>query len=178
MADSLTIKQFAIKLRGVISDRTLFDWAAKGVISKPAKGSRGRGDCWLWIEQIIKHYQAQVSEDEDLLRAARIRGENARANKVELHVAEMSGELVRATEVVQLWSAALSVTKAKFLALSSTLTDELAGITDAAIRKEIIDAAIHEALEELGGGELVCKTAGIIGEGTDSPEATAEAYGE
>lgn len=174
----VTFRELSNLLSGLVAERTLREWAKSGVLSSPAKGARGKGDAWEWVRQILAHYQGKSSEQTDALRDAKIRAENARAKKAEIWIGEASGELVRAEQVVATWSAAFSVCKSKLLGMAGALVDELQGITDPVIRKEIIEAAVYEALEELGRGQLVRECNSAIGSGGDGDFAAAEIDGE
>lgn len=174
-AELVSLRDLAIKINLCINDRTLRDWVTKGIISAPGKGNKG--NLWQWIEQIIRHYQSRATADCDELRAAKIRTENARASKLELQVAEVEGELVRASEVVEAWTRTISLTKAKLLALASELAPELDGVTDTAYRKELIENAILDCLEELGSGGFSERIGSVESE-SDGVEAAAEADGE
>jgi phage terminase Nu1 subunit (DNA packaging protein) len=170
----MSISSFALKLGGVVADRTIRDWISKGILSEPVKGTRGKGDHWVWVQEIIQYYQRQANQSEDQLRDSKIRSENARAKKMEIQIAESEGELVRAADVVATWSAAFSVCKARFMGLAVTLTDDLVGITDQAIAKEIIQDAIQEILEELGDGGIVSRPNHADEDSSDGAEASAE----
>jgi phage terminase Nu1 subunit (DNA packaging protein) len=141
--------------------RTLRDWVEKGYLTRPARG--GRGDIWVWTKEIFEHYRSRITEGEDELRLAKIRSENARAQKMELQIEETEGTLVKAADVVATWSSAFNVCKNRFMGLAVTLADDLAGVTDKTIAKEIIQDAIEEILEELGSG-------GIVNRSTDPAE--------
>jgi hypothetical protein len=173
----MSISSFALKLGGVVADRTIRDWISKGILSEPVKGTRGKGDHWVWVQEIIQYYQRQANQSEDQLRDSKIRSENARAKKMEIQIAESEGELVRAADVVATWSAAFSVCKSRFMGLAVTLTDDLAGITDQAIAKEIIQDAIQEILEELGEGGIVSRSNRADDPGSDGAEAPTETDG-
>jgi hypothetical protein len=140
--------EFAARINYAIATRTLREWIDKKIVTAAARGADGKIIAWLWVEEIIKYLQSQRDSDE--LRAAKIRSENARAAKIEMQNEETEGTLVRAEDVVATWAAAFSVCKGKLMGLAVTLADELAGITDTVIRKEIIQDAIQEILEELG----------------------------
>lgn len=166
--ESIALIAYSAKVGNKPDVRTLRDWADKGFISKP--NSQGRGNAWEWTRQIFEHYRSRITEGEDQLRDAKIRSENARAQKMELQIQETEGELVRAADVVATWSSAFTVCKNRFMGLAVTLADDLAGITDKAIAKEIIQDAIQEILEELGGGGIVSESNGA----TDKSEFGAE----
>lgn len=144
-----------------------------GVLSKPLNR---KGNGYEWASQLIEHYRTRGKTDDSA--AAKLETERWRARKLELQVLETSGELVRAADVVRTWSAAFSTCKAKMLSLGTSLADELEGITDKAIRLEIIQDAILDALEELGTGEIVSGATRAFIESGDGDEATAEADGE
>lgn len=173
--ESIALIAYSAKVGNKPDVRTLRDWADKGIISKPA---RGRGNAWEWTRQIFEHYRSRITEGEDQLRDAKIRSENARAQKMELQIQETEGELVRAADVVATWSSAFTVCKNRFLGLAVTLADDLAGITDKAIVKEIIQDAIQEILEELGSGGLVSGFDRAIDESEFGAETSPEADSE
>lgn len=169
--ESIALIAYGAKIGNKPDVRTLRDWADKGIISKP---KNGRGNAWEWTRQIFDHYRSRITEGEDHLRDAKIRSENARAQKMELQIQEVEGELVRAADVVTTWSNAFSICKNRFMALAVTLADDLAGITDKAIALEIIQDAVQEILEELGSGGIVCELNRATDDSEHSTEATAE----
>lgn len=172
--ESMALIAYSAKVGNKPDVRTLRDWADKGIISKPV---RGRGNAWEWTRQIFEHYRSRITEGEDQLRDAKIRSENARAQKMELQIQETEGELVRAAEVVATWSSAFTVCKNRFMGLAVTLADDLAGITDKAIAKEIIQDAIQEILEELGSGGIVSESNGATDESEFGAETSPETDG-
>lgn len=93
----------------------------------------------------------EVVEDESKINPAI---ENAllareKRKKVRLENAEKEGELINGEEVAQKWQHIIYACKTRFLAIGARLAPVLPVKTDPHEIKEMIDAAVSEALEEL-----------------------------
>jgi len=88
----------------------------------------------------------------DEIAAARLRVELAKANKLELEVAEKSGQVVSKAAVDRAAREAATVVRQRLEQLPERLAGELVGADAGAIRSKLA-AAVHHALVELTGGE-------------------------
>jgi len=71
------------------------------------------------------------------------------ADKAEMEVRELSGELVRVTDVVLEWQHILADVKGKLLSIPSKLATLVADIDNPGEAQEIIEQYVREALQEL-----------------------------
>jgi phage terminase Nu1 subunit (DNA packaging protein) len=143
--EQIPAEEFCLRLDGLIAGRTFRDWQEQG---KLAPTVAGKIPTWLWVKQIIQHYQGT----EDELREVKIRVETARANKLEMQNDELSGQLVRVEVVKNSWISALATCRASLRALSSSLAESLDGIESKAKRQEIILTEIDFILTQLAKG--------------------------
>ncbi len=147
-----------------ISDRWLRKLIDDGAIL-PAK--RGEFDFAQVARQYIAHLQA--SNDKLKATAATLQAEvdrlrdqtgiadkaqhearrsKALAEKAEIDVAEMRGQLVPADQVADVFNAAVQVMKTRVRSVPTTVAPQI-GARDIAMAEKVIRVAIDEALEEL-----------------------------
>lgn len=100
-----------------------------------------------------------------------------RADKEELLVAELRGELIRTDAAVRAWQHILTAVRAKLLAMPNRMAIQLAPLEDATECQDLIEAAVHEALGELSETGLPDEIAERLGQGAGGFEAAAEANG-
>jgi len=77
------------------------------------------------------------------------------ADKAEMEVMEMSGELVRVEDVLSDWQSILMDCKGKLLAIPSKVATLVADMDDPAEAQQLVDEHIREALEELADYEFI-----------------------
>ena len=120
--------------------RSFFRLVEDGVIPKADAGEYILGDV---AEAYWKH--CSVGEG---LEAEQTRLTKARADKIELELAEQRGELHRASAVMRVWADNVINAKTRLLAIPTKIAPELVGKSiqevQVALKKEI-----HEALLEL-----------------------------
>jgi phage terminase Nu1 subunit (DNA packaging protein) len=95
----------------------------------------------------------QRKDDLDLT-AERARLASAQANKTELEVAELKGEMVRRDEITAHWSAMVAAMRAKLLSLPSKMATRVAGPGKAKEVEALLREQVHQALEEIAGDEF------------------------
>jgi hypothetical protein len=142
--EQIPLEEFSLRLDGLIASRTFRDWQEQG---KLAPTVAGKIPTWLWVKQIIQHYQGT----EDELREVKIRVETARANKLEMQNDEAERRLIRVEEVKETWTRALVECRTSLRGLATTLAEELEGVTDKAERQEVILTEVDFILKTLGG---------------------------
>ena len=81
----------------------------------------------------------------------RTRLTKAQADKTELEVSELRGELVRAPVIGLHWQAMVAAMRAKLLSLPSKVAPQVAGPDSLSRTQELIQANVHEALAEIAG---------------------------
>ena len=81
----------------------------------------------------------------------RTRLTKAQADKTELEVSELRGELVRAPVIGLHWQAMVAAMRAKLLSLPSKVAPLVAGPDSLSRTQELIQANVHEALAEIAG---------------------------
>jgi hypothetical protein len=135
-----------------IPQRSLYNLQKQGVLPKSV--AKGKHDLCEILPKLVEHLRSE-SGSGDELKKHRILELRQKSRKLELQNQETEGTLVKAADVVATWSSAFNVCKNRFMGLAVTLADDLAGVTDKTIAKEIIQDAIEEILEELGSGGIL-----------------------
>jgi phage terminase Nu1 subunit (DNA packaging protein) len=98
----------------------------------------------------------------------------AQADKAEIDVQELNGELVRASEVSAVWYNTVTACKSRLLSIPSKAAPIVAAETNAGECQIIIDDLVREALEELSNYAISEQD---HPEGDEGMESTAEANG-
>lgn len=83
------------------------------------------------------------------LTDARTAHETQKAKLAELEFRKRSGELVEKDEMIKFCSEIISVTRTRFLGIGAKVAPEIIGLENIKKIKAIIDAEIHDALNEL-----------------------------
>jgi len=94
----------------------------------------------------------------DDFQAERTRLTKAQADKTELEVAELAGELVRAEEVAQAWGEKIGAAASRLKSLPSKLAQRVAAPGKTAEVQALAQDAVFEALNELAGDGLPERT--------------------
>ena len=135
-----------------LPERTLRHMAENGVLPKAAKGEYILGD-------VTEAYWKHVLGSEGL-EAEQTRLTKAKADKAEIELAELKGEMHSYTDVESAWTEDVMNAKTRLLAIPTKLAPELVGKSvqeiQAALKKEI-----YEALYELAGydGQRIARAA-------------------
>lgn len=133
-----------------IPDRTIRHWQLQGIVPKSPEMIDA-------LKAIIVHYQKSLEsssrkENKGALYEEEVRLTKARADKVELEVAEKEGILIKTDEVVKVWSDYILACRAKMLSIPAKLAYELAGednpLAVEGILREVIDQSLGELAEE------------------------------
>ena len=74
--------------------------------------------------------------------------------KLQLEIAELRGDLVRASEVESRWQEVLATMRAKLLALPSKLAVAIGAPDRLQVAQDRAQALVHEALSELAAGHV------------------------
>lgn len=97
------------------------------------------------------------------------------ADKAEMEVKELAGELVPVEDMLNAWQEILMGCKGKILSIPSKLATLVVDIDDPAEAQELIEFHLREALEELSDYGAVRERQRDTADGPDSPEAASEA---
>ena len=87
-----------------------------------------------------------------VLARAKAKRETYRAQMAELEYKEKLGELIREDEAVEIWSQQIQVARARFMALPTRLSSELAQCSTIREAERILREAIKEVLTEVADG--------------------------
>lgn len=161
----------------LITDRRVQQLSKEGVIPKT---EHGRYQLAPAVQGYIRYLQdrslGRPSAPEDF-HSEKTRLVRLQADRAELEVSEMAGDLVRSQDVSREWYNAVSDCKGRLLSIPTKAAPIVAAETSAGACKKIIDDLVFEALEELGSyGNSEREEADH--QGHDSVEATTEADGE
>lgn len=116
---------------------------------------------WMVERELAKH--GRVGGDDLNGRTLDLTNERARlakaqADKTELEVAELHGEMVRVPEVTEAWSKHIAAARARLLALPSKAAARVAAPALLAETQELLRGIVDEALNELAGDGLPERT--------------------
>lgn len=125
-----------------ISERSFYRLVEERVIPKEADGIYVLGE-------VVDAYYKNLLGNKGLA-AARTRLANAEAEMRELELAEMKGQMFRASDVSKAWTDNVINVRAKLLAIPTKISHELIG-KDLADINMILKREIYEALNELAG---------------------------
>lgn len=134
---------------------TIREWERRGcpVESRGRKGVQAQyntADLIRWREQ-----QAALAASGDLsamdIDEAKRRKLAAEAAIVEIELDKARGELVEVSVVMEAVGKGLDACRSRLLSIGSKIAPDIALETDAATVKEIVDDAVHEALDEISG---------------------------
>lgn len=125
-----------------ISERTFNRYVESGIIPKSDYGEYILGEVinGFWHNQL----------DNEGFEVARTRLTTAQAEMKELELAEMRGELHRASAISEVWAKQVMNAKTRLLAIPTKTAPELVGKDLATIASKLKNA-IYEALYELAG---------------------------
>lgn len=132
-----------------MSDRSIRDLAARGVVERDA---RGRYPLEASIARYCNHLREMAAgrsgdDGSRSLVSERARLAKAQADEREAKLAAMRGELLPAGEVLEEWSSIMCQVRAGMLAVPSRVRQRLGHLT--ADDGEIIDQEIRDVLSEL-----------------------------
>jgi len=97
------------------------------------------------------------------------------ADKAEMEVEELAGQLVRVDDVLDQWQNILADVKGKLLAIPSKLATLVADISNPAEAQELIDDYVREALQELSDYDRSRKSTANSDSGNESPNPAPKA---
>lgn len=159
----------------LLTDRRVQQLAKDGVIPKT---EHGRYELAPAVQGYIRYLQdrtvgnAAAPADYHLEKSRLTR---LQADKAEMEVKEIAGELVRVEDLLNSWHEILMDCKGKILSIPSKLATVVIDIDDPAEAQELIEFHLREALEELSDYAAVRERQRDTAGGTQSPEASSEA---
>lgn len=108
---------------------------------------------------------------------ARTRKINAEAEIAELELQRIKATMCFTADVVKAWESVLHACKSKLLAVPTKMAPVISNISDTAIVKEHLDAAVREALDELANYQpsvdpVATGSAVMVVESADAEPAT------
>lgn len=134
----------------LLTERRVQQLSKDGVIPKM---DHGRYDLVQAVQGYIKYLQerslGRPSAPEDY-HTEKARLVKSQADKAELEVKTMRGELVEANAVASEWFSAVNDCKSRLLSIASKAAPILASESNAGACQTIIDDLVREALTELG----------------------------
>lgn len=133
-----------------LTERRIQQLARDGVIPKPEKGRYDLAGC---VQAYVKYLQERANGRGDIepqdayLERARLL--KAQADKTELEVKAMNGELIAAERAEFLWSGLVSAFRARLLALPVRCAQIVTSLTNYTEIEACLRAQVYEALNEL-----------------------------
>lgn len=130
-----------------ISARTLTEYQKEGMpIEKEGKrGQSNTYDTAKVIEWLVKRAADSTGE----MDKAKLRLAIAQANKAELEVEEMQGDLIPLEKMKAMWAGVLATCRARILSMPTRLAPVLINTKDPKKVEKVVRDACHEALNEL-----------------------------
>lgn len=159
----------------LLTDRRVQQLVKDGIIPKT---EHGRYELAPAVQGYIRYLQdrsvgnALAPADYHLEKSRLTR---LQADKAEMEVKEIAGELVRVEDLLNAWHEILMDCKGKILSIPSKLATVVIDIDDPAEAQELIESHLREALEELSDYVAVREGQRDTAGGTESPEASSEA---
>jgi phage terminase Nu1 subunit (DNA packaging protein) len=136
-----------------LTGRRVQQLVAEGIIPRAEKGKYELVPC---VRGYISYLQERaVGKSVEDIDTNKERGRllKAQADKVDLEVAALRGELVPIDKTQAVWTAYLANCRAKLLAIPHKLAPRVLLAKEVAEVQAIIEGEIHECLTELAGGD-------------------------
>jgi phage terminase Nu1 subunit (DNA packaging protein) len=115
----------------------------------------GRNNLLQTVHRYVKHLRSKADKrttgGSGDFADEKARLTKAQADMAEMEAEEMSGDLVRRSEVVQEWQNILMDMKSKLMAMPSKAATLVADEENPAVCQQILDKMVREALQELSG---------------------------
>jgi phage terminase Nu1 subunit (DNA packaging protein) len=127
--------------------KTLLKWQKEGMPVEK-QGKRGESSSYD-TEKVIDWLIKRANDTDSELERARIRSINAQADKTEIEVETMRGNLIPLEAMHGMWSDVLAAFRARILSIPSRLTPQLASIRDPKKIERLLKETHNEALQEL-----------------------------
>ncbi len=105
------------------------------------------------IPKIINHGLESADDHRKKLQEEELRHESAKADKIQLQVEKLRGELVPIEDVARVVEAEYAAVRAALLAISSKVSGELATLDSIIEIKKLLDGHINEVLAELSADQ-------------------------
>ena len=136
-----------------VSERSLSEWQKENpplpILREGGPNDENRydaADCVRWyVDRSIRKAKIELPRD---------RLSNMQANKTELEVAELAGELCRSNDVTQLWGEKTAAARAKLLPFPSKIAQRIATPERMAEVQAAAQEVVYEVLNELAGDGL------------------------
>ncbi|MAR56943.1 MAG: hypothetical protein CMM93_07145 [Rickettsiales bacterium] len=129
------------------TERTLTEWQKEGMPIKK-NGARGQSNTYD-TEHVIDWMIKRASDTDSEMERARIRLTSAQADKTELEVEELRGNLITLDNMKGLWANVLATFRSRILSIPNRLTPQLAAVRDPKKIDVLLKDALYEALNEL-----------------------------
>ena len=149
------------------------NYRQRGLIVQP---EHGKYDLVATVRKVLEATKSGANSDEGHdFQVEKARLTKAQADKAEMEVSELSGDLVQVEDVVDEWQSQLMDMKGKLLSIPSKLATLVADLGNPAEVQELIDDYIREALLELSNYAGERKHTSQPTSGESSPKATTKA---
>ena len=161
----------------LLTDRRVQQLSREGVIPKTL---RGRYELVPAVQGYIRYLQdrslgSPSAEQPNDYHTEKARLVKLQADKAEMEVKEMTGELVSADDVLEQWRTVVSAVKSRMLSIPSKAAPLCASEDSPAGIIEILEAMVREALEELSD---YARSQRDIADGDESVQAATETDGK
>ena len=134
-------------------DKTL-DAENKLFIYKQKGGLDPKAFIENWIKYQIEKQMNEENKPKLVLEQVKAEHEKLKMEKTSIDIRQRKGELLEASDVVQIWSEIVIAMRNGLLNLGSALAPKLATETRPEVIKNKIDAEIRRRLEEISEAEL------------------------
>jgi len=132
-----------------VSQQAVSDLVARGILPKGASLDEWRLLCCGHLRDVAAGRKPESQDASDLLLAEKTRLTKAQAEKTELEVGALKGQLIPVAVIEEEWGRLVSATRSHLLAVPSRATAEVAAASGQEQIHGILKKHIYRALEEL-----------------------------
>jgi len=128
-----------------VSETALKKWKVK------ARQQRGR-ETLYYLPDLVRYRLARADQNENTLATERARLARTQAEKCELEVKQLRGDLIPASIILENWQPLVGAARQKVMAIKTKIKTQIPRLTDEELKK--VDVICRSALEDLANGGI------------------------
>jgi len=128
-----------------VSETALKKWKVK------ARQQRGRESLY-YLPDLVSYRLARADQNENSLAAERARLARTQAEKCELEVKQLRGDLIPASVILESWLPLVAAARQKVMAIKTKVKTQIPRLTADELKK--VDVICRSALEDLANGGI------------------------
>lgn len=131
-----------------VSKITIYNYQKEGmpVVKEGSKGIEAENDTSQCIDWFANKRNKDIEYTEERARLTKLQ-----ADKVQIEIDLINGEIIKIEDVKQSWEKSLGELRSMLLSLPSNITPSLMGIEDESEVQEILNKKIKEILNNVAG---------------------------